>query len=182
MHSDVPPLLYIIFIAATAIGVLIQAGVLLGLFFGFLKLHSKIELILNHVTEHALPLIASSKAVLEDLSPKLKVISANLVDVSETLKRESQNVKVSVDDVLEKTRAQTARVDEMVSGTLDGISHASTVIQHGVEVPLRHLNGIFSAFRAAFSTLAGKDGHSAAPREAEEFVVVEEVIPGPRVI
>lgn len=178
MHSDVSPVLYFIFIAATAVGVLIQAGVLLGLFLAFLKLYSKLETILTHVTDHALPLIASSKVVLEEISPKLKVISDNLIDVSETLKHESKNVKVSVDEVLEKTRAQTARVDEMVSGTLDGLSHASAAIQHGVEVPLRHLNGVVSGIRAGVETLLG-GRRRPSPRAAEDdfVVIVEETVP-----
>jgi hypothetical protein len=179
MHPDISPYIYIIFTGATAIGVLIQAGVLLGLFLGFRRLQGKLELILTHITDHALPLIASSKVTLEELSPKLKTISSNLVDISETLKHESQNVKVSVDDVLEKTRAQTARVDEMVSGTLDGISHASAVIQQGVEVPLRHLYGIFNGLRAGFSTFRGKKREEQEPVAAaaavqEEFVAVVE--------
>ncbi len=61
------------------------------------------------------------------------------------LKQETATIKGSVDEVLEKTRAQTARVDEMVSGTLDGISQASATIQQGVEVPLRHIHGVFNA-------------------------------------
>jgi hypothetical protein len=156
MHPDIPPYIYIIFTAATAIGVLMQACILLGMFIGLRRLQGRVENILNHLSEHALPLIASSKVTLEELSPKLKIISNNLVDVTETLKHESRTIKVSVDDVLEKTRVQTARVDEMVSGTLDGISHASAVIQHGIEVPLRQLNGILNGFRAGFDVLRSK--------------------------
>jgi len=185
MHLDIPPyisIMFVIFTAATALGVLIQAGVLLGMAFGLRKLQVKLEHILNHTTEHALPLIASTKATLEDLSPKLKTISANLVDISETLKSESHNIKGSVDDVLEKTRAQTARVDEMVSGTLDGISQASAAIQHGIEVPLRHISGIFNGLRAGFETFREKKTRVAsqpAVRPAEEVIlVVEEAVSG----
>src|SRR5271163_4447383 len=127
--------IFAIFAIATAFGVLLQAGILLGFFIAFMKLQGKLEKILTHVTEHALPLIERSKVMLEDLSPKIQTISENLAEISEMLKEETHNVKVSVDEVLEKTRAQTARVDEMVSGTLDGISHASATIQDGIEVP-----------------------------------------------
>src|SRR5580700_875565 len=110
------------FAIATALGVLLQACILLGMAIGLRRLLNKVEHLLGVVDEHALPLIASSKVTLQDLGPKLKTISANLVEVSETLKHESNNVKRSVDDVLERTRVQTARVDGIVSGTLDGIT------------------------------------------------------------
>jgi hypothetical protein len=110
----------------------------------------------------------------------LKVISSNLVDISETLKVESHNIKGSVDDVLAKTRVQTARVDEMVSGTLDGITQAGVAIQHGIEVPVRHLQGIFNGIRAGFGVFREKNHTSAAtPMTADgaEFVAeIEEII------
>jgi len=182
MHPDIPPYIYIIFTAATAIGVLIQAGILLGMFFGLRKLQNRIEHILNHVSDHALPLIASSKVLLHELSPQVKTITSNLLEVSETLKHESHNIKGSVDDVLEKTRAQTARVDEMVSGTLDGLSHASAAIQHGIEAPLRQLSGIFNGLKAGFGVFRQKNNQvpvePSVSVEEDFVVVVEEVVTG----
>lgn len=171
--------IFAIFAIATAIGVLLQAGILLGFFVAFMKLQGKLEKILTHVTENALPLIERSKVMLEDLTPKVSTISTNLVEMSDMLKQETATVKSSVDDVLEKTRAQTARVDEMVSGTLDGISQASETIQRGVEVPLRHVYGIFNGLKAAFETFKSTPASPVRPvSKAEEpvVVVVEEVI------
>jgi len=118
---------------------------------------------------------------LEELAPKLKTITANLVEVSETLKQESQNVKASVDDVLERTRAQTARVDEIVSGTLDGLTQASAAIRQGIEVPMRHITAIFNGLRAGFGVLRSKPSEERAEpvikvEEPEAVAVVEEAI------
>jgi hypothetical protein len=176
--------IFAIFAIATAFGVLLQAGILLGFFIAFVKLRGKLETILTQVTDHALPLIESSKAMLQDLSPKVQTISGNVAEISEMRKHETVTIKTSVDDVLEKTRAQTARVDEMVSGTLDGISQASTTIQQGIEVPLRHIHGIFNGLKAGFETLKSKSasGEVYTTRGEEPVVketpviVVEEVI------
>jgi hypothetical protein len=157
--------IFAIFAIATAVGVLLQAGIMLGFFIAFLKLQGKIATILTQITDHAMPLIASSKVTLEELSPKVQTISTNLVEISELLKQE--------------TRAQTARVDEMVSGTLDGISQASTTIQQGIEIPLRHVHGIFNGLKAAFQTYKDQPTRPVSPfAEVEEpvVVVVEEVI------
>jgi polyhydroxyalkanoate synthesis regulator phasin len=171
--------IFAIFAIATAVGVLLQAGIMLGFFIAFLKLQGKIATILTQITDHAMPLIASSKVTLEELSPKVQTISTNLVEISELLKQETHTVKTSVDEVLERTRAQTARVDEMVSGTLDGISQASTTIQQGIEIPLRHVHGIFNGLKAAFQTYKDQPTRPVSPfAEVEEpvVVVVEEVI------
>ena len=174
--------IFAIFAIATAIGVLLQAGILLGFFVAFMKLQGKLEKILTHVTEHALPLIERSKVMLEDLTPKVNTISTNLVEMSVMLKQETATIKGSVDDVLEKTRAQTARVDEMVSGTLDGLSQASATIQEGIEVPLRHIHGIFNGLKAGFETFKSTPATPVRPvskvEEPVVVVVVEEVIVG----
>ena len=59
--------IFAIFAIATAIGVLLQAGILLGFFIAFVKLQGKLEKILSHVTEHALPMIERSKVMLGGL-------------------------------------------------------------------------------------------------------------------
>ncbi len=168
--------IFAIFAIATAIGVLLQAGIMLGFFIAFLKLQGKIATILTQITEHAMPLIASSKVTLEELAPKVQTISGNLAEISDMLKDETHTIKISVDEVLEKTRAQTARVDEMVSGTLDGLSQASTTIQQGIEVPLRHVHGIFNGLKAAFETLKTAPVPPVSKVEEPVVVVVEEVI------
>jgi hypothetical protein len=97
-----------------------------------------------------------------------------LLGMSETLKNESHNLKTSVDDVLEKTRAQTARVDEMVSGTLDGLTHAGVAIQHGIAAPLRQLNGILNGLKAGFGVFRAKPAATASPVTEDIVVIVEE--------
>jgi hypothetical protein len=171
--------IFAIFAIATAAGVLLQAGIMLGFFLAFMKLQGKIATILTQITEHAMPLVASSKVTLEELAPKVQTISANLAEISELLKEETHTIKTSVDEVLEKTRAQTTRVDEMVSGTLDGISQASTTIQQGIEIPLRHIHGIFNGLKAGFQTYKDKPASPVSPvSKVEEpvVVVVEEII------
>jgi hypothetical protein len=179
MHPEIPPYIYITFTAVTSIGVLMQACILLGMFIGLRRLQGRIDAVLDYVTEHALPLIASSKATMEELSPKLKTITGNLVEISETLKTESHTIKDSVDDVLVKTRAQTARVDEMVSGTLDGLTQAGAAIQHGVAVPLRQVQAILNGLKVGFETLK-RSTPQPRPRPVSppdgEVTVVEEVI------
>jgi hypothetical protein len=186
---QIPDYFYIVITVLTALialSFLVQAGVVLGFFIAFVKMREKLESIVNHLTEHALPLITSTKATVDELTPKIHTITENLAEISETLKQETKTIKVSVDDVLDRTRAQTARVDEMVSGTLDGISHAGATIQHGIEVPIRHIYGVFNGLKAAFETFKSKPArnsvYSAATVQEPVIVVAEVVVPqGPPV-
>lgn len=171
MHSDIPPYIFLIFIAATAAGVLLQAVILLVTFLAFRKTQKKVEVMVDEARVHLLPALAASRSLLDDLgpkvttafndlTPKIKTISTNLAETSSLIRREVENVRAVVDEVVGRTRGQAARVDGMVTGTLNGVEHATTTIQNGVSIPLRKISGWVAAAQAGFGVLFQKQGKS----------------------
>src|SRR5579875_20331 len=109
------PTYYIVFTAVTAAGVLLQALVLLAIYFAIKRSSGKLQETLDEVKSKALPAIESARSLLEDVSPKLKSATGNLLEVSGTLRQQSVHVNMTVESLLEKTNAQITRVDEMVT-------------------------------------------------------------------
>jgi methyl-accepting chemotaxis protein len=169
MQMQLPQIYYIIFTAITAVGVLLQAFVLLGMYIAIRQSTKKLHEITDEVRVHLLPTVNATRQLIEDLSPKLKIATSNLVEVSHTLRHETKHVSATMDDVLSKTKAQAARVDEMMSGVLNTVEHASAVVQHSVAAPLRQVSGVMAGLKAGFDVLRGKE------KEPEATVVVEEV-------
>jgi|ERR1700733_3690278 hypothetical protein len=176
MHMQLPQIYYIIFTAITAFGVLLQAFVLLGMYLAIRESTKKIHEITDEFRGHLLPTLTSTRRLIDDLSPKLKIASTNLVEVSHTLRHETTHVKTAVDDVLVKTTAQVDRLNEMTSALFDSVEHASAAVQRSVAKPYRQVTGIMAGLRAGFDVLRSKE------KEPEETVAdaVEEVVPGPR--
>jgi hypothetical protein len=150
--TQVPQDLFLIFTIAVVISVLIQAGVFLGLYFVARTAASKAEKVADDMTAKALPIIVQTRTLLEDLSPKIRVISANLAEISTTLKDQTKHVNTTVGEVVDKTKSQAERVDEMVTAVLDGVTHASATIQSGVGKPVRKINGFLEGLRVAVET------------------------------
>src|SRR5258707_1867607 len=98
-------------------------------------------------------MVASAHALVDELSPKLKHITTNMVEVSDIMRSEAQHITVSLSDMVERTHQQAARVDNIVSSTLNGISHATAALQEGITPPIRHLNGMVYRFRAVNSSM-----------------------------
>ena len=153
---EVPQTLFLIFTVAVVISVIIQAGVFLGLYFVARTAAAKGEKIATDLSLKAMPILMQTRNIVEDLSPKLKVITANLVEISTTLKNQTNHVNSTVGDVVDKTRVQAERVDEMVSAILNGVSHAGATIQAGVSKPVRQVSGIFNGLRASLEALLRK--------------------------
>jgi hypothetical protein len=61
---------------------------------------------------------------------------------------------------VERTHQQAARVDHIVSSTLNGIGHATAAVQEGIAAPIRHLSGVLDGLRAGFGSLRRKRPHA----------------------
>src|SRR5450631_1546265 len=153
--------------AVTSIGILIQACVLIGIYIASRKAIVKVTKLVEDAREHVIPMLATSRSLLEDVSPKVKVITSNLTEVSQTIRHQSTHINSAVDDVVDRTRNQAARVDGIVTGTLDGINNATASIQEGISVPVRKVTGFVNGIRAAFDVLLQRPptDHSKADRD-----------------
>jgi hypothetical protein len=104
-------------------------------------------------------MVNSARSLVEDLTPKVKHIASNLVEVSDILRSEAQHITVSVSDVVERTHQQAARMDHIVSSTLNGIGHATAAVQEGITAPIRHLSGVLEGLRAGLGSLRRRRPH-----------------------
>ena len=158
------------FTIVTALAVLMQAFVLLGMLIAVRVAMRRVDEITTKAEEHALPALATARTLLDDVSPKLKVAAQNLMVVSETLRSKSVTVTDAVDDLLKKTEVQVERVDEMVTGTLNSIAHATATVQKAVVTPARQVGAVLSGLRAGFDVLRSKEHAVHAAADGDQFV------------
>jgi methyl-accepting chemotaxis protein len=184
MPHNIPEWLYISFTAVTAIGVLMQALVLLGMLLALRGALKRVNEISSRAEEIAVPAFESTRDLLKDISPKLKVAAQNLMEVSQTAKEVSQTAKevgntvraestqiaVALNDVLQRAAVQVDRVDEMVTGTLTSVAHATGALQKAVSGPARQVGALLSGLRAGFDVLRKKDNEVHAAGDGDHFV------------
>lgn len=156
MHQ-VPQWIYITFTAVTAIGVLMQALVLLGMLLALKGALTRLNDVSKLAQEHAIPTLAAARHLVEEVSPKLKVAAENVLAASQTLRTESQTVTASLDNLLKKAEGQAAHIDEMVTATLNSIEHASSTMQRVVSTPVRQVGAVLSGLRAGLGVLRHRE-------------------------
>lgn len=139
--------------AITSIGIFIQACVLIGVYFAAKKAMAQVTKLVEDARQHVLPTLATSRSLIEDISPKIKVITSNFTEVSHTVRHQSAHINSAVSEVVDKTRKQADRVDGIVTGTLDGINTAASNIQEGIAIPMRKVNGLLNGIRATLDVL-----------------------------
>jgi hypothetical protein len=131
-----------IFVIVAAAAIVIQAGILFGLFLSFKKTTERVETIAKTVEAKAIPLLDSAKTILDENGPRLKEITQNLSETTSTLKTQMNRVDATLNDLLDRTRLQVIRVDDMVSRTMDKVEETTEMLQSTVVNPVRKLTGI----------------------------------------
>jgi hypothetical protein len=154
----------------TAAGVLMQALVRVGMLFALKGALRRVDEVSKKAEENVLPLLATSRSLLEEVSPKLKVAAQNVLEVSQTLRVESKRAAGTVDDLLKKAMVQTDRVDEMVTATLNSVAHATATVQRAVSGPVRQVGAVLNGLRAGFDVLRNKEREAHAAADGDHFV------------
>ena len=164
------PWVYILFTALVAVGILLQAGVLLGILIAVRAALKRAEKLTTMAEEHAIPALTSAKNLVDAVAPNLKVAAENMAAVRKSLRTESKHVTETLDGVRRKTEGQAERVDEMITGTLNAVADATASVQRAVTAPVRQVHAVLNGLRAGLDVLRSRprDAHAAA--DGESFV------------
>ena len=162
--------LLVVFIAIAAVSILMQAGFTVAMFIAARKTQKKVMGLAEDVRLHALPAIIASRDVIQDITPKLRVITENLTVISNTVRAKTEKVGGLVGDVTDRAQVQAVRVDGMVKGTLDHLTSAVQAIEHGIAVPVRQVNGILNGLRAGVDVMRKKNSTNHEEPEDDLFV------------
>ena len=105
----------------------------------------------------------TSRDLLADAAPKIKVITANFVETSETMKAASLTAKSVVEhcdttiaDANLRAQKQVARVDGMVTAALNTTAEVVEAVGHGLKVPAQHIAVLAGQARSFVESFIGK--------------------------
>jgi hypothetical protein len=145
-----------IFIAVTSIAVVVQAGILVALYFSVRKSSAKMEALATEVTSKTLPTIETVQNMLVELRPRLDVISVNLSESSNLMRNQLGRIDATLTDALDRTRLQVIRADELLNRTMDKVEETSEVVHKTVISPLRQVNGLMTAISTGVEVFLGQ--------------------------
>ena len=172
--------LILIFIVLLAIVILGMGIVFLVVAVKAMKMAKDLSATAEEFKQKMLPLLdvaadvgRTSRDLLADTAPKLKVITANFVETSETLKSTSRSAKAVVEhcdatiaDANLRAQRQVARVDGMVTAALNTTAEVVEAVGHALKVPAHRIAVLAGQARNfAESFIAKIRARRAAPEE-----------------
>jgi hypothetical protein len=145
-----------IFIAVTTFAVVVQAGILVGLYLAVRKSTAKMEALAIEVKSKALPTMETVQSLLVEMRPKIDVITTNLSESSTLVRNQLGRLDATLTDALDRTRLQVIRADELLNRTMDKVEETSEVVHKTVISPLRQVNGLMAAISTGVEVFLGQ--------------------------
>jgi methyl-accepting chemotaxis protein len=131
-----------IFIAVTAAAVLLQAGILTGMYFAMRKTSAKVESLAEEVKTKVLPTAELAHSMMSELRPKIATVVDNVSVSTTMLRTQMERVDATLTDIVDRTRLQVIRADEFVNSTMDKLEETREVVQKTVVSPVRQISGL----------------------------------------
>jgi hypothetical protein len=146
-----------VFIAITAAAVVIQALILISMYLALRKTSARMEALADDVKNKVLPTAEMAHSMLTELRPKVENAVANVSESTAMVRAQMERVDGLITDVVDRTRLQVIRADELVNRTLDKVESTTEIVQRTVVSPVRQISGIFHGVTAGLEFLvAGK--------------------------
>lgn len=145
--------LLITFIAVTAAAVLLQAGILAGMYFAMRKTSAKVESLAEEVKTKVLPTAELAHSMMSELRPKIATVVDNVSVSTTMLRTQMERIDATLTDIVDRTRLQVIRADEFVGSTMDKLEETREVVQRTVVSPVKQLSGLMHGVSAGFEAL-----------------------------
>ena len=144
------------FIALTAFAVVIQAGILVALYLAVRKSTAKMEALATEMKSKVVPTMETAQSMLVELRPKIEAVATNAAESTTLVRNQLGRLDATLNDVLDRTRLQVIRADELLNRTMDKVEETSEVVHKTVVSPLRQVSGLISAISTGVEVFLGQ--------------------------
>jgi len=148
-----------IWIAVTSAAVVLQACILLAMYLALRKTSAKVEGLTEEVKTKILPTVDLVHTTVTEWKPRMDTIVVNVSESTTLMKAQLERLDATVTDVIDRTRLQVIRADELINRTMDKVEDATEAVHKTVVSPVRQLSGLLHGLTAALEFLRhGKNG------------------------
>ena len=144
-----------VFIGIVALAAVVQLAMLVGIYANAKRTGERVEKLAAKLEEHGVPALAAARTLLEESGPKIAMTIENAVETSTMLRNQVQRLDATVTDVVDRTRLQVIRGDELVTRTLDRVEETTDMVHTSVIVPVKQIAGLLQGLTAGAGSLFG---------------------------
>jgi methylthioribose-1-phosphate isomerase len=154
-----------LFVALTAIAIITQAGVLVGIYVMSRRLSDQVERFMKDTREMMVPV--------RSIAENLRTASANIVEIGLSARDQFRRVEAMVTDTGEALHMQLERFDRVSQNIIDRINETAEIVQDSVVRPAREVAAVAKGFTRGFGAFFFGRGRSTVDqaRQDEELFI-----------
>ena len=132
----------------------------------------RMENLLTQVAHDVQPVLISARDILVEGRDKVKVISANVIEITVMVKGQVTRLDGLVTEASERARMQLVRIDQLAADTVVKIEETTEAIQHNVLGPIREITALLVGVRTGLDVLFRRNKTSVdhATQDEELFI------------
>lgn len=145
-----------IFVVIAALAFLTQAVLTYLIYVSLRELPGKVEAIRADFRQRFDPLAESITEILTISREPVGTLTANLAEISRILRERANHIDGLVADLVDKSRLQIIRVDQMVSEIMRKVETTTDTLQRSVLAPIQEISAVIKGIRSALQFLLGR--------------------------
>jgi hypothetical protein len=149
MNENTLLILLIIFVAISAVALLIQGVSLLGLFMVARDVRTKLLAVWPEVQE----IVGISRRGVERVEKHIDKIGSASVQIVDTTKQQVAKIDDLLNDANARAKVQMERAEMVLDDTMTRVQETVSIVQRGVIRPVREVYGFWTGVRTALQYL-----------------------------
>lgn len=162
-----------ILIVFIALGVVVHIVTMIAMYSTTRAASTRMKAMADKFEAAALPTLEAARALVVDSRPKIEHIIENLAATTTSLRGQIERLDATVNDIVDRTRLQVIRADELISRTMDRVEETTEIVHHTVVSPVRHIAGLLQGVTAGFGAFFSRNrrsSHDAGVPQDELFI------------
>jgi ABC-type transporter Mla subunit MlaD len=157
-----------VFVAVSAIALLLQLGMLFGIYKSSKAMRENITRLMPKIEA----ITTTSLATVEDSRKKIADITTKTNDILDVTKRQLAKIEELLDDAATRARTQMDRAEMVVDDAMSRAQETVATVHSGIMKPIREINGVAMGVKAALNYFvrAGRPSPDQVTADEEMFI------------
>ena len=156
-----------VFVCISAIALLIQAGMLFGLYRSARGMQENVQRLLPKIES----LIEISRQTVEDSRKQILEITSKTSGILDTARKQLERVDSVLEDATARAHIQLERAEMVVDDAMQRAHETVALVHGGIMKPLREIQGVAAGLRTVLQfLLRGRPNPTQATSDEEMFI------------
>ena len=148
-----------IFIVITACAVVLQAGVMVGMFIAIKRTTERVDAMTTDLHARVNPILTRVQILVEDAQPRITAVISDAAEISYLARNQAQKVDRVFTEALDRVRMQLAHVDQILTGALEAVEEAGTQVRRSVLGPMQTATAVIRGVQTGLEFLRSRRRH-----------------------